>query len=434
LCFSPDGKQLAASGGAENSVSFWDVNTRKEKRWKISHWASALAFSPEGGTLAVGQWDARITLWDLKAGKVVHELQGHQGPVMAIAYAPGGKALVSGSPDQTARWWDPTEAPPLQRTVTHGHTSGVNVLCFSPEARWLVSASTNAYDRSVRCWDLGSKGLVTDRDLNLEGALSYPTATIISPDGKTLAVAGGIPPEGRLIQLREFPSGRERTRWKAHEGHIHALVFTPDGRQLLSASDDKTLKLWDVATRQLVRQFTGHTTPIRCLALSPDGRLALSGAGDSRPGPGGKALWEDCSPRLWDVASGQEIRRLENPERVVLGVAFSPDGRRAAAAGSMGLLLWDLDASAKRPARLLDPHRYLSGVAFSPDGQLLFSQCSYGPPLSVREAESGRKLAGWNLGRGQASQLAVASDSRHVALGMNTGVIYLLRLTELKKN
>src|SRR5262249_43257082 len=156
----------------------------------------------------------------------------------------------------------------------------------------------------------------------------------------------------------------------------------------------------------------------------PDGTLVLKD---------GKSEWYDCSPLLWDVGTGRMIRRLDNAEDFVRGVAFSPDGRQAAATANTRLLVFDLDAPGNPRPRVIDRKSVsMSGVVFSPDGRLLIDLAGWGEMLSVRDAATGRKLAAWSLGNATATRLAIASDSRHVAVGMNTGVIYLLRLPEFE--
>jgi WD40 repeat protein len=110
-----------------------------------------------------------------------------------------------------------------------------------------------------------------------------------------------------------------------------AVAFSPDGRFVLTAEADKTAALWEVQTGQAVRRFAGHAGSIYALAFSPDGRFALTGSGDK-------------TARLWDVGTGQEVRQFIGNTGPVLAVAFTHDGQAVLTGGEDGVLrLWRLD-------------------------------------------------------------------------------------------
>jgi len=128
-----------------------------------------------------------------------------------------------------------------------------------------------------------------------------------------------------------------------HTGSVNSVAFSPDGRSALSGSADRTLKLWDVASGKEIRTFSGDTGSVFSVAFSPDGRSVLSGS-------------DDNTLKLWDVASGKEIRSFSGHTWWVRSVAFSPDGR-SVLSGSRDctLKLWDLD----RPDRYAEFERLL---------------------------------------------------------------------------
>jgi hypothetical protein len=122
-------------------------------------------------------------------------------------------------------------------------------------------------------------------------------------------------------------------RWTSpglNVGSVNSIAFSPDGRRLASASADKTMRLWDVASGAAVRTLEGHQDAVNGVAFSPDGRWLASASADK-------------TVRLWDVASGAAVRTLEGHQGWVFGVAFSPDGRRLASASrDKTVRLWDL--------------------------------------------------------------------------------------------
>ena len=149
------------------------------------------------------------------------------------------------------------------------------------------------------------------------------------------------------------------------------MAFSPDGTLLATASWDKTARLWDMATGECVRTFTGHKSYINAVAFSPDGTLLATGGGEPSIG-GGERLTNDDTARLWNVATGKRVRTLTGHTCEISGMAFSPDGTLLATTGSWDrtVRLWNV-ATGKCVQTHIGHTSEISGVAFSPDGALL---------------------------------------------------------------
>jgi len=144
---------------------------------------AALAFSPEGRTLATGSTDRTLRTWDVATGAMQRTLEGHAGSVLAVAFSPDGALLASGSEDATIRLWRTADGS-LRRTLT-GPAFGVTGLAFSKDGRSLLASSS---DHTVRVWDVESGS----ERLRLDAHVAPVTALALSPDGSAFASAGSF--------------------------------------------------------------------------------------------------------------------------------------------------------------------------------------------------------------------------------------------------
>src|SRR5262249_17657957 len=144
-----------------------------------------------------------------------------------------------------------------------------------------------------------------------------------------------------------------------HAGPVQSVVFTHDGKTLISGGWDRTIRTWDVATGKEILRITGHEYGVTSVALSPDGRLIASRS-------------EDSPICLWDFATGKQVGpplMNERTVRTILSVAFSPDGRLLASGSGLGeVRIWDV-ATRKQVRQFSSSNNKIGGVVFSPDGK-----------------------------------------------------------------
>jgi WD40 repeat protein/serine/threonine protein kinase/Flp pilus assembly protein TadD len=192
---------------------------------------------------------------------------------------------------------------------------------------------------------------------------------------------------------------QDHRRFQGHNQLVRSVVFSSDGTRALSGGDDRTLRLWDVATGKELRCFKGHDSQIWSVALSPDGRRALSASRDMR---------------LWDLETGKELLRFQHPSGV-WSVAFSPDGRRALSGTYKTLHLWDLE-SGKELARLGEHTDVVRSVTFSPDGQLALSG-SHDGTIRLWDLATGKEIRRLTGHKHLVLSVAFSPDGRHALSG-----------------
>jgi RNA polymerase sigma factor (sigma-70 family) len=434
LAFSPDGKQLLSGG--DRVLRLFDVGTGKQRDlFGAGAQTRRLAFSPDGKTFAVGRHDATARIHDAATLKVLHELPGHKFLARCLVYSPDGKTLITADGGQTLRLWDVATGK-LRRNITCDDllecvatspdgtalatgtlgstislwdaTTGKRVGDVMGHESWLSFVAfagpghtvlSADTNGSVRMWDAASgKGLPSP-----EIEREYTGPVTLSPDRRTLAF-GGSPG----IRLYDLAAGRPGPKLKGHERQLWGLAFSPKGDVLASvAHRDGSVRLWDPATGRELRQIdTPHQNQPRCLAYSPDGKLLATGGE------------YDSTLCLWDAATGQKVREWAGHEtgdepyvRGVSAVAFSPDGRVLASSGAdRTVRLWDV-ATGKPISRATGHERAAGPLAFSPDGRMLASGGSDNAVV-LWEVASGRERRRLTGHAGAVSHLAFSADGR----------------------
>ncbi len=154
-------------------------------------------------------------------------------------------------------------------------------------------------------------------------------------------------------------TGKEIRSFKGHQYRINAVVFSHDGKSALSASYDKSIKLWDINTGKEIRTFNGHQESVNTVAFSPDGKSILSGSSDK-------------TIKLWNISDGKEIRSFNENLKAVTSVAFRPDGKFIVSASRNIIGVWEAETGKYFRSYAGHLHQ-INSLVVSPDGKRILS-------------------------------------------------------------
>jgi WD40 repeat protein len=466
VSFSPTGKQMLTAG-TDGKTRLWDVASGKQ----IAEFAgNTPAFSPDGSQVLTCA-NRSTRLWDVAGVRVLRTFRGDR----AVFSADGNRVLTGGSAGNTpAELWDATTGNRVRNFYSLANTieepvaispDGTHVFAgrkvwdvasrnqralpfpnnfrritsavFSPDSKQLVTGDNN---KLARLWDVAS-----GKELRVFKAHGHDNfggprisdagwlAVAFSPDGKQVLTGGGVISQtvlDNVAQLWDAESGEEI---RAFRGQIHALTsahFSPDGRQVLTAAEDKMARLWDVVSCKQVRTFKGHTDQINSAVFSPDGKQVLTGSGDPRSpdtrrysrladgrwvlsGQWAPVANSDNTARLWDVASGKELRTLRGHALYVQSLAFSPDGKQVVTASAdRTTRLWDV-ASGNQLRAFHGHINPVWSVAFSPDGKQLLT----GTVDPTHHIDNTARL--WDVGSGKEIQVFRGDRPWHASVAFS---------------
>lgn len=327
----------------------------------------AVAISPDGRRVATGSFDYSVRLWDFAEQSEIFVLDGHAGPVNAIAFV-GTARAVSASDDGAIVWTLATGKPAFKLEGHRHKTMGVAV---SPDQLWVATAG---WDRTVRLWN------VRDGSASSVLATTEPMNAVVFAANGTRIAAGG---HDGFLWLWDRASGALKGKLSGHERGITQLAVSPDGKRILSAGIDRTVRLWDAEQEAEIAVYRHHDAQVYAVAFLPDGRRAVSAG-------------RNGIVAVWSLADGKVEREIKAHESIVWGLVPSPDGRFVVSVASDGSgRVWHLETGDRIGLAAETPDEAQPWLADPHPGAKLFPKCARCHSLTADGAKkSGPHFAG----------------------------------------
>lgn len=392
-----------------------------------------VALSPSGKQVVHTTHRWTLAVRDVATGNITVSFAGPGMEVKDLAWSPDGRcvASVSASKSMPLRLWNPVTGKEFRRIVIDNAQSAITCVAFSPDSRRVAAGDHNGV---VRIYTVENGVEELRVEAPFEHGLNSCVSLCFSPDGTKLltghqgigailwdGVTGeeirqyrifrsgnhvAFSPDGRHvaigyqeIQLLDAEDGQALAILRGHESSVFGLAFTADGRSLLSASMDRTLRVWDIAKEQEQIRFVGHQGAVRSLALHSPSGLAVSGGSDGML-------------NFWDIRHPADPLTLDGASPSG-GFAFSPDGQKIVATGYRGQVTVHDTETGKRTLDFKGHDRAGRVAAFAPDGRW-FVTAGGDDTAKVWEARDGSERAALRGHDGGILSVAVAPDGSRI--------------------
>ena len=400
--FSPDGNHIVTVSDDSTTI-VWDAKTGKQvgETMKHENEVTSAQFSPDWNYIVTASDDSTAIVWDAKTGKQVGETMKHENEVTSAQFSPDGKYIVTASDDKTAKIWDAQTGKQVGETMRHERY--VRSAQFSPDGNYIVTASD---DNTAKIWN-AKTGKQVGETMRHE---RYVRSAQFSPDGKHVVTKSGdytanvwsiynnsvkttiTITHKEQVRATDFmqdsinfgdvifgdivselvghshsnkyykgpfiTNSKERNRkFLRHEDHVNSVQFSPDGKYIVTASDDSTAIVWNAKTRVQVGETMKHEGSVHSAQFSPGGEYIVTASNDL--------------VTIWDAKTGKQVGETMKHEDWVTSAQFSPDGNYiVTASADSTAIVWGAKTG-RQVGETMEHRDYVYSAQFSPNGKYI---------------------------------------------------------------
>lgn len=408
LAVTPDGRWVV-SGSSDETVKVWDLNTGIEiltfegHNFNKYNSIRAVVAAPDSKQVASVASGDFIRIWNLKDGKETHAFKDTGRDYDCLAITTNGERVISGSSDGTIQIWDVKSGNLVQSLK--GHSESIKAVAVTPDSKYVVSASSEG---TLEVWNLNDgQQMFTfkghDESVNAVALISINSSHISTGSTeRTLLISAS---NDKMIKVWDLSDGTLINTLKGHEASVNAVTITPDRKFIVSGSYDRTLKVWDLSNGQLLHTFRSYVDNVRALDISPSGKHIISSSG--------KYL------KVWNLYSRVELPDPIGHGSAVNTMAVTPNGRQAISASENGILkVWDLDTRTEVFNIKGHQHR-LNALAVTPDSKKFISSTSTN--IKLWDLTTGALIDSFNIFEEDNVQaLVVTPDGKQIVAASNS--------------
>lgn len=377
--FSPDGKRILTAS-ADKTAMLWDLaagnliivlDGHKDK-------LASAEFSPDGKKIVTASYDNMVKLWDAGTGALLFTFEGHKDVVFSARFSSDNRKIISASADGTAKLWDAVTRrliltlpePAAKANVAEFSPDGtMAVIAFADGKAGILNIKKNEFNYLV---DRSADGVSPDKK-NRAHTASVITAQF-SNDNNYVVTAS----EDRTAKIWDIKNGSLKKVLAKHKDRLYSARFSPDGSKVVTASKDRVAMIWNIADENVL-QLTGHGASVLSAQFTLDGKKIITTSFDT-------------TARIWDAESGHPDAVLRGHGRTVFSAALSSDSTRLVTASYDGTAkIWDIE-SRNLIITLAGHTNWVYSAMYSADGKKIVTATD-DKAIKVWDAVTGSLLA-----------------------------------------